>query len=65
MPGVKPKNNTSNLNIRISPALQDMIAQRTQELDLSISEYIRYLVLEDYKAGQMAALRRARPEDAT
>ena len=62
MPGVKPKNNTANLNIRISPALQDMIAQRTAELDLSVSEYIRYLILEDYKAGQMAGLRRDRQE---
>ena len=45
----KPKNNTSALMIRISPELKERFENVAEQNSMNVSEYLRFLILEDIR----------------
>lgn len=43
----KELHNSTNLNIRISPTVKDLLEIRAARLGISASEYVRLLIMED------------------
>jgi antitoxin component of RelBE/YafQ-DinJ toxin-antitoxin module len=42
-------NKTDFLHIRISPEIKELAEKKASKLGMPLSEYVRYLVLEDVK----------------